>query len=39
MGIMAAALVIAQIQKTEIENRHPVLPVSLTVRASSAPPA
>ncbi|MCC2667610.1 MAG: transcriptional regulator, LacI family, partial [Armatimonadetes bacterium] len=30
MGIMAAALVIAQIQKTEIENRHPVLPVSLT---------
>lgn len=38
MGILAANLLIAQIQKRPIDVRHPVLPVSLTVRESTAAP-
>jgi DNA-binding LacI/PurR family transcriptional regulator len=36
MGILAANLAISQIEKRPIETRHPVLPVSLTIRDSTA---
>jgi LacI family transcriptional regulator len=38
MGTLAASLVIAQAQKRDIASRHAVLPVSLAVRGSTAPP-
>jgi len=39
MGILAATLAISQIEKRTIDARHPVLPVSLTVRDSTVAPA
>lgn len=36
MGILAAGLLINQVEGKEIQNRHPTLPVTLSVRASTA---
>lgn len=37
MGVLAAQMLIAMAEGREIVNRHPVLPVSLTVRESTCP--